>query len=70
MSSQTPINAKGQKSDKPAGLSTYCMGVLLDLKGKKMYTSSYQYEMEYNPEGYAFNLISYENIGGKNDNIK
>ena len=40
------------------------------LKGKKMYTSSYQYEMEYNPEGYAFNLISYENIGGKNDNIK
>ena len=50
--------------------STYCMGVLLDLKGKKMYTSSYQYEMDYNPEGYAFNLISYENIGGKNDNIK
>ena len=46
------------------------MGVLLDLKGKKMYTGSYQYEMEYNPEGYAFNLISYENIGGKNDNIK
>ena len=39
------------------------MGVLLDLKGKKMYTITYQYEMDYNPEGYAFNLISYENIG-------
>ena len=44
------------------------MGVLLDLKGKKMYTSSYQYEMDYNHEGYAFNLISYENLFEKDVN--